>query len=129
MRKLLTTGLALALAGCGGEEVVNNSVAPTPTPTPPMLGGVDLNTPLRAAGTGPYWQIEIAPGTIDSDYRGELSCIARFVGGYRGAVAVRRGERICQLVILERGYDTSIQFDDALSATDRGEKGFGSTGT
>lgn len=64
MRVLLTTGLALALAGCGSEEVANNSVAPRPTPTPPTLGGVDLNTPLRASGTGPYWQIDIAPGTI-----------------------------------------------------------------
>lgn len=68
MRRLVIAGLALALAGCGGgEEVANNSAAPTPTPTPtpgPMLGGLDLNKPLRAAGTGPDWVIHIAPGTI-----------------------------------------------------------------
>jgi uncharacterized membrane protein len=68
MRLLLTTGLALALTACGGgEEVVNNSAAATPSPTPtpgPMLGGVDLNKPIRAAGAGPYWAIYIAPGTI-----------------------------------------------------------------
>ncbi|KRC82647.1 hypothetical protein [Sphingomonas sp. Root241] len=66
MRPLLTMGLALALAGCGGgEEVANNSAAPTPTPTPgPMLGGVDLDKPIRATGSAPYWAIYIAPGTI-----------------------------------------------------------------
>ncbi|WBY08056.1 hypothetical protein PIB19_00355 [Sphingomonas sp. 7/4-4] len=66
MRRLLTMGLALALAGCGGgEEVANNSAAPTPTPTPgPMLGGVDLDKPIRATGSAPYWAIYIAPGTI-----------------------------------------------------------------
>jgi uncharacterized membrane protein len=66
MRLLLTMGLALALAACGGsEEVANNSVAPTPSPTPgPMLGGLDLNKPVRAAGAGPFWSMDIAPGTI-----------------------------------------------------------------
>lgn len=66
MRPLLTMGLALALAGCGGsEEAANNSAAPTPTPTPgPMLGGVDLDKPIRATGNAPYWAIYIAPGTI-----------------------------------------------------------------
>ena len=66
MRSLLITGLALALAGCGGgEEVANNSAMPTPTPTPgPMLGGVDLDKPIRATGSAPYWAIYIAPGTI-----------------------------------------------------------------
>jgi uncharacterized membrane protein len=66
MRRLLTMGLVLALAGCGGaEEVANNSAAPTPTPTPgPMLGGVDLDKPIRATGSAPYWAIYIAPGTI-----------------------------------------------------------------
>ena len=66
MSRLLIMGLALALAGCGGgEEVANNSAGPTPTPTPgPMLGGVDLDKPIRATGSAPYWAIYIAPGTI-----------------------------------------------------------------
>lgn len=64
MRPLLTMGLALTLAGCGGgEEVANNIAAPTPTPGP-MLGGVDLDKPIRATGSAPYWAIYIAPGTI-----------------------------------------------------------------
>ena len=66
MRLLLTMGLALTLAACGGgEDVANNSAVPTPTPTPgPMLGGVDLDKPSRATGSAPYWAIYIAPGTI-----------------------------------------------------------------
>lgn len=66
MRLLLTTGLALALTACGGgDEVANNSAAPKPTPTPgPMLGGVDLDKPIRASGTAPFWSIYLAPGTI-----------------------------------------------------------------
>lgn len=66
MRRLVTAGLALALAGCGGgEEVANNSAAPSPTPTPgPMLGGVDLDKPIRVSGAGPRWAIYLAPGAI-----------------------------------------------------------------
>lgn len=66
MRHWVIAGLALALAGCGdGEEVANTSPAPTPSPTPgPMLGGVDLNKPIRASGDAPRWTIYIAPGTI-----------------------------------------------------------------
>ena len=68
MRRVLTIGLLLALAGCGGAaEVTNNSVAPSPSPTPtpgPMLGGVDLDKPVRATGAGARWAIYLAPGTI-----------------------------------------------------------------
>lgn len=66
MQRLLAIGLLGALAGCGGgNEAGNNSAAPIATPKPkPMLGGVDLDKPLRASGSGPYWEIQIAPGTI-----------------------------------------------------------------
>lgn len=71
MRLLLTMGLALVLAGCGGGEDSDTGAAASPTPralpTPkpgPMLGGVDLNRPIRATGAAPYWAIYIAPGTI-----------------------------------------------------------------
>ncbi|AQR72394.1 hypothetical protein [Sphingomonas sp. LM7] len=66
MQRLVMAGLILALAGCGGEEPVANIVAtPTPTPTPaPSLGGINLNKPIRARGTSPYWDLYLAPGTI-----------------------------------------------------------------
>jgi uncharacterized membrane protein len=65
MRRVLSLGFLLALAGCGGEEPGNNNAAPVTKPVPkPMLGGVDLNQPVRASGAAPYWAIHIAPGTI-----------------------------------------------------------------
>lgn len=66
MRRVLTMGLLLVLAGCGGgEEVAGNKAAPVAKSLPkPMLGGVDLNRPVRASGAAPYWEIHIAPGTI-----------------------------------------------------------------
>jgi len=66
-----------------------------------------------------------APGTIDSDYRGELKVLLANIG--RETVCVERGERIAQLVIapVVRAQVAEV---DALDATDRGQGGFGSTG-
>jgi dUTP pyrophosphatase len=65
------------------------------------------------------------PGTIDSDYRGELKVLLINHGGE--SFAVRRGERIAQLV---PAAVTRAEFDEAeeLCETDRGHGGFGSTG-
>lgn len=65
------------------------------------------------------------PGTIDSDYRGELKILMINHGGE--TFAVRRGERIAQLV---PAAVTLASFDevDELDDTDRGHGGFGSTG-
>lgn len=67
-----------------------------------------------------------APGTIDADYRGEIGVI--LVNLSNEPFTVENGERIAQLVIAkhERAHWISV---DALSATSRGEGGFGSTGT
>ncbi|MDR2338547.1 MAG: dUTP diphosphatase [Deltaproteobacteria bacterium] len=65
------------------------------------------------------------PGTIDSDYRGEISLAMVNLGPV--AQEVRRGDRLAQLVIskVER---PSLEILEALSDTARGEGGFGSTG-
>jgi len=67
-----------------------------------------------------------APGTIDSDYRGEIKVILANSG--KQSYSIQPGERIAQLVIAR--YET-VQWElvDALSETDRGAGGFGSTGT
>ena len=67
-----------------------------------------------------------APGTIDEDYRGEIKVILSNSG--RNSVAVYRGERIAQLVLapVTRAVVTEV---DELSSTERGENGFGSTGS
>ncbi len=65
------------------------------------------------------------PGTIDSDYRGELKIL--MINHGPDPFPVRRGERIAQLVpaaVTQAGFDEV----DELDATDRGHGGFGSTG-
>ena len=66
-----------------------------------------------------------APGTIDSDYRGEVQVILANLG--TEAFQVIRGSRIAQLVISELARVTFIEVK-ALTATLRGSGGFGSTG-
>lgn len=66
-----------------------------------------------------------APGTIDSDYRGELKVIMQNTGAE--PVEIRRGDRIAQLVFA-RYERPSIEEANELSETGRGAGGFGSTG-
>ncbi|KQN07697.1 deoxyuridinetriphosphatase [Sphingomonas aurantiaca] len=65
------------------------------------------------------------PGTIDSDYRGEVKVILANLG--QDPFAIARGDRIAQLIpaIVLRA---SIDEVDALEDTARGAGGFGSTG-
>ena len=65
------------------------------------------------------------PGTIDSDYRGELKVILINLGNE--AFAIQRGDRVAQLVfapVVQAAWDEVAELD----ATDRGAGGFGSTG-
>jgi dUTP diphosphatase len=66
-----------------------------------------------------------APGTVDADYRGEIGVL--LINHGDAPFPIRRGERIAQMVIaaVVRGELTPVA---ALSATDRGDGGFGSTG-
>jgi dUTP pyrophosphatase len=66
-----------------------------------------------------------SPGTIDSDYRGEVSVILYNFG--QEDFVVRRGDRIAQLVV-SRLPRVELVEDDALDETDRGPGGFGHTG-
>lgn len=66
-----------------------------------------------------------APGTIDSDYRGELKVILQ--NGGAQPVTIARGDRIAQLVFAR--YETPDLVDaTALDDSARGAGGFGSTG-
>jgi dUTP pyrophosphatase len=66
-----------------------------------------------------------APGTVDSDYRGELSVI--LVNHGQAPVSFARGDRIAQLVIAPV-VQAELELVEDLSDTDRGHGGFGSTG-
>jgi dUTP pyrophosphatase len=67
-----------------------------------------------------------APGTIDSDYRGELMVLLINLG--TEPVTIRHGDRIAQAV-LAPVIRCAWEEVPALDATVRGEGGFGSTGT
>jgi dUTP pyrophosphatase len=67
-----------------------------------------------------------APGTVDSDYRGELAVI--LVNHGQEPVSFGRGERIAQMVIAPV-VRANLELVETLSDTDRGHGGFGSTGT
>jgi dUTP pyrophosphatase len=66
-----------------------------------------------------------APGTIDADYRGEVSVI--LLNGGRRPFVVRRGDRIAQLVIARLPAAVLREVEE-LENTERGEGGFGHTG-
>lgn len=66
-----------------------------------------------------------SPGTIDSDYRGEIGVLLINFG--QETIRLNAGERIAQLVICPVARATLIAME-ALDDTARGEGGFGSTG-
>ncbi len=101
-RALVPTGLAIALpAGYEGQVRPRSGLAH-------RTGVTVLN----------------APGTIDSDYRGEIQVLLVNLG--REATVVRAGDRIAQLVVAPVAR---LEWAEVatLDATDRGAGGFGST--
>lgn len=66
-----------------------------------------------------------APGTIDSDYRGELQVIVGNIG--REPFTITRGMRFAQLVIT-RYERVCVEMVEELTVTQRGAGGFGHTG-
>jgi dUTP pyrophosphatase len=66
-----------------------------------------------------------APGTIDADYRGEVSVL--LINHGEAPFTIRRGERIAQMIIAPVVQVELVQVT-ALATTDRGSGGFGSTG-
>ena len=65
-----------------------------------------------------------SPGTIDSDYRGEVGVI--LINHGAEPFEIRRGERIAQMVIAR--HEQAVVVEAALDETARGAGGFGSTG-
>lgn len=65
------------------------------------------------------------PGTIDSDYRGELKVI--LINHGEDEFVIERGDRIAQIVVAPVQRGNLVEVDD-LDDTGRGSGGFGSTG-
>jgi dUTP pyrophosphatase len=66
-----------------------------------------------------------APGTIDSDYRGEIKVGLINLG--KKPFTIRRGDRIAQMII-NRVYRAQWDLRESLDETERNEGGFGHTG-
>jgi dUTP pyrophosphatase len=101
--QLIPTGLALAIpAGFEGQIRPRSGLA--------LKHGITLIN---------------SPGTIDSDYRGEIGLPVINLG--RRPYTIRRGERLAQLVI-QRIYRANLQETDRLESTERAQGGFGHSG-
>jgi len=66
-----------------------------------------------------------SPGTVDADYRGEIKVL--LINHGELPFEVRRGDRIAQMVVAPVSLVTFHE-QERLDATDRGDKGHGSTG-
>lgn len=83
------------------------------------VGLVCIRSSLGKAGVS----LTNSVGVIDSDYRGEVMLSLAATTGYY----IRKGQRVAQLVIMPVVQVEMVEVD-ALSTTDRGADGFGSTG-
>ena len=79
------------------------------------------------SGLAARWGITLtnSPGTIDSDYRGEVQILMINLG--EEPFVVRRGDRIAQLVLSRVPSVEVVEVTEARD-TERGDGGFGSTG-
>jgi dUTP pyrophosphatase len=102
-RRLVPTGIAVALPAGFEAQVRPRS-------------GLALKQGLTALNS---------PGTVDSDYRGEIGVV--LINHGEGPLTVRRGDRIAQLVI-QRLPEVELVEVEELPDSDRGPGGFGHTG-
>ncbi|HVY01398.1 MAG TPA: dUTP diphosphatase [Candidatus Nanoarchaeia archaeon] len=77
------------------------------------------------AGIVSQMNVHIVAGTFDSDYRGEVSIILSNAGDEE--VEIEKGMRIAQMIIIPV-TKVEVKVVKSLSKTERGSKGFGSTG-
>lgn len=124
-----SAGLDLCACLPEGEQILMAPMAIARVPTglaiaiPPGFEG--QVRPRSGLATKSGISVPNAPGTIDSDYRGELQVALINLG--REAFTVTHGMRIAQLVIAPVAH-AAISVVESLDATTRGAGGFGSTG-
>lgn len=139
-------------------KIINQSKHPLPSYQTEASAGMDLRAELtqsvsikplerKLIGTGLYLELPIgfeaqirprsglafkhgltvlnSPGTIDADYRGEIKVL--LVNLSDAEFIVNDGERVAQMIIAK--HETVVwESSDALSETERGQGGYGSTG-
>ncbi len=117
------------LAACLSEDLVleSGSYAKVPTGLSIQLPeGFEAQVRPRSGLSAKHGVTVLnSPGTIDADYRGEVSVLLINLGKER--VVIHQGDRIAQMVIA-RCEQASFTAAMELDATERGSGGFGSTG-
>ena len=124
-----SAGLDLRAAVAEGEELVLKPLARALVPTGLKIAvplGYELQVRPRS-GLALKFGITClnSPGTVDSDYRGEVGVILINLGS--DDFVIRRGDRIAQAVVA-RHARIAWELPEMLETTARGEGGFGSTG-
>ncbi|HEY6930290.1 MAG TPA: dUTP diphosphatase [Thermoanaerobaculia bacterium] len=121
-------------AGCDLRAAVEGELTILPGARVLIPTGISVAIPEGHEGqvrmrSGLAWKQGLtllnAPGTIDSDYRGEIQVIVANLGSV--PATVKRGERIAQLVFAPVTR-ARLERVNALPPTERHEGGFGSTG-
>lgn len=89
-------------------------------------GWVAMIFPRSSTGAKTTLRLSNSVGIIDSGYRGELGVL--FDNTSVGTVDIKKGDRIAQLLVMP-SYRFQAKVVESLEDSDRGEGGFGSTGT
>lgn len=110
-----------AIIPAGGRLALPTGLAVEPL-SPGIAGFV-----YSRSGLGAVQGLTVAQGVgvIDPDYRGEITVI--LLNTSDETKRLRRGERIAQLVF-QPAFQVELETSETLSATERGEGGFGHTG-
>ena len=94
--------------------------------------GISMNIPrgyygriAPRSGFSVKYGLIINAGVIDSDYRGEIKIL--FNNFTKSNVVIQRGDKVAQIII-EKIALLDVEEVDDLEDTERGDKGFGSTG-
>lgn len=73
MRRFALLSLpALLLSACSDGPPASEAAPETREIRPVMLGGVNLNEPVRALGTEPFWSVDLGPDQMAYDRAGEI---------------------------------------------------------
>lgn len=130
----LPTYQTIGSAGMDLLAAIENEIVLSPTQILLVPTGFAISLPFGyeaqvrpRSGLAAKYGITVvnAPGTIDSDYRGEIKVILTNLG--KENFTIHRGDRIAQIIISQY---TRIEWTEvkALDETSRGDGGFGHTG-
>jgi dUTP pyrophosphatase len=119
----------LDLASAVDAEVAPGERAMIPTGVAVAIprGHAGLVLPRSGLASREGLTLANSPGLIDAGYRGEVTCAVVNLDRQR-AVSIKRGDRIAQLVIIPVQV-VEPRWAEELPQSERGEGGFGSSGT